>query len=235
MILRNLINTSQNVIQKYPLSFQDIENALFFNKNPEFTTYPFSYKALKRTSITFEASFLNKQRTDLKFVFSIIKKINNKEILEEDKNNISLTLTPFIITQFLEILKIWQNYVLENIEEFCTTEISIINWKTLQSCGITSIFNTDLTFFQKLWISINVQKDRDFWLKTATDIREGLLPWMNYDLWSSIEKNKVNRRENIAYDEQKKAMVESGTENLDKISQNTDKKEYEEADLDIIT
>jgi hypothetical protein len=228
-LLRNLTNISQNVAKKQIFNFRDIENILFFNKNPESTVYPFSHKTLKKISVTFEVSFLNKEDSDLKFVFSRIKKVNNREVSKEEREGIILVLAPFLIAHFFDKLKIWQNYIIENIKEFCDTEVSIINWKTLQSCGVSSIFNKELTFFQKLWININASNDRAFWLKTATDIRESLLPWLNNELWTKIEKNRMSKRENVDYDEQKKAMVEGVIENLDKISQNMDKE-----DLDII-
>ena len=227
--MKSLTITSPNVLNKHDFSFQDIEKLIFNNENPEQVVKPFPQKYLKNTSITFGTPFIYDEEMSLTLLMSCIKKINNKIPETCERNQIPLTIVPFLISSFRECTKGLQEYVLENIKEFCESEISIINWKTLQVCGVESVFGKRPTFLQKLWISINTQTDRDFWLKTATDIRESLLPWLNNELWTNLEKNKENKRTNVAYEEQRRAMVEGTLTELDK------KQHIEDEDLDIIT
>ena len=238
--MKNLITISPNATN-YQFNLKTIEDALFSNKNPLVTVFPFPINSLKKISVTFEVPFLYNESLEIRQIVNYVKKIDNKETRISDKEStiykFPFILLPLITVSFTRIVTAWYSYLFDNLKEFSDTEVSLINWKVIQSNGISFIFKNELSLLQKLWISLNAQNDREFWLKTATDIRETLLPWLNYDLWSKIEKNKENTRENADYEEQKRAMVEGRIKDIDvapELAQNVIKQLNEE-DLDIIT
>ncbi|MCK9543212.1 MAG: hypothetical protein M0R03_14420 [Novosphingobium sp.] len=139
-------------------------------------------------------------------------------------------LSPYLVDEFINVSNNWRDYVLENIKEVCETEGSKINWKIVQTSGISYIFKNDLSFLQKLWVYVNTLEDKKEWMRITNDIRESVLPWLNLELWSKLKKTEGNTRENVEYEKQRKAMIEGKTEDLEIITE----EELKKLDLDLV-
>lgn len=211
-------------------NFRDIEKALFQNINPEVISRPFPFKKLKNISITYEIPFLYNEYVSAKEVLQRLKEKN------ASFSSFPFTLSPYVVDDFLKHQRSWETYAITHMEDFCKQEISLINWYTVSNAGIKGVFGDKISYLQKLWIMFNVSRDREFWIKFATDIRESLLPWMNNELWSKMMKNKEATRENVDYEKQRRAMKEGRIEDIDVAPEITEKSLKEELnDLDIVT
>lgn len=216
--MKNSTITYQSA-KSYQFTLKDIEFAIFLNKNPLVATKPFPFRKIKNHTITFEVPFLFKE-ISLKEMFDYIK----------EGKKLPFLLSPYLVDEFINVSNNWRDYVLENIKEVCETEGSKINWKIVQTSGISYIFKNDLSFLQKLWVYVNTLEDKKEWMRITNDIRESVLPWLNLELWSKLKKTEGNTRENVEYEKQRKAMIEGKTEDLEIITE----EELKKLDLDLV-
>jgi hypothetical protein len=99
------------------------------------------------------------------------------------------------------------------MERYCEETTSQLHWQVVKTGSSASLFSS-LNLEQKLWIAVNSKKDKDFWLDTIMNVREGLLPWLNNKLYQAWEKKKANTRVNSAYDQQRLDMINGKLEDI---------------------
>jgi hypothetical protein len=227
--LKNITNTYYHA----NFQFKDIENALFNNINPSIISYPFPFKVLKKISIEYSIPFTIEDKLSPNYLISFI----SKEIFLK---KIPFILFPYIVKDFSNNLIAWREYIFYNLKEFCNSDISIINWKIINNGGINFIFkDNNITSLQKLWVSVHGNIEREFWLKIATDIKESLHPWLNFELWKKLQEKQETVRKNEDYEKQHAAMVRGEIDKIDIAPELTKEmletfQNIENTDLDII-
>jgi len=147
---------------------------------------------------------------------SIIKIGNTFQTKSIPLNKYPIWIVNLLRDSYIKGLNLWQEYIQNELREFCKTEYSKLNWHVVEQGGLSFLFTPPLTFEQKLWIGLNKRISENEKFDLILHIRDSLLPWLNYELWKVQEKSKKNKRTNIDYDKQRKALVEGRLEELNK-------------------
>jgi len=132
--------------------------------------------------------------------------------------NISFWIIKNIWEEFRLATEEWGNFVKDNSEEVCKKTSSRSKWVLF--CNLSKKDQKDILDEQKLWILYNDMLDKEDNINLIETVRDSIVPWINPKLWNDIEKQKKFKHENIAYEKQKKTMVEADTklpEDLDVI------------------
>jgi hypothetical protein len=230
-----------NICHHANFQFKDIENALFNNINPSVVSYPFPFKSLKKISVKYSIPFTIEDTLSPKSLIFFISEINNKKVsVEVFSKKIPFVLFPYVLKDFTKNLITWREYVFHNLKDFCNSDLSIMHWKIINSGCINFVFKDNtIDSLQKLWISVHSNIDREFWLKTATDIKESLHPWLNFELWKSMKEKEEKARKNEDYEKQRAAMIRGEIDKIDVAPDLTKEmldafQNIENTDLDII-
>ena len=216
-------NSYQNqIVQEEELfSKDDIFNAIFNDQYPNVVTKPFKK--------------LGRYLGSIQVVFSLVPPSNlfetlHRSIITFNKKPVSKSLNiirelptwviDLLWEEYEKYLKRWYDYLQENIKEFVEENIrSKVQWIVFKETDPKYFFKNDLTFEQRLWIFANHQNDKGDQIKLIQDVRESLLPWLNNELWSNMEKNKKGTKQNTDYERQRRQMIEGsfGKDELDEI------------------
>jgi len=198
-------------------TFEDIANTLFHNKCPQVVIKPFTHikdSIINKISFSVELSIFKENLNILEILASSIvgNSKNNFEYLSKLPDWIVLLIQKY----YKEELNNWIDYLFDNINEFCEKNSeSLINSNVLDKGGIALLFPDKLTFEQKLWISVHFKIDKNEMIKFVTEIRDSLLPWLNTDLYNKVKDKQENTRTNVAYESQRRKMLEGNLDDLD--------------------
>lgn len=201
--MRNLLHI-ESIVQKptnsQQFDYNDITNTLFFNIQPIFVIQPFKdLKNLVIQNISLPLSLF------LSYKPLTIYSMLEKSFPYKNTFNYVLQLPAWMLGRVVEKYKegvdSWSRYLMDNLKEYCKTFESKWYWSTLRNTGKEHVFKGEITVEKMLWIyfceNLDKEEQADFILK----IREGLLPWFNYELWQQMEKKKENTRENVKFEE----------------------------------
>lgn len=218
--------------------FSDISNVLFNSQPVILTVHPFrasNFSLIRQLSFDIQLVSIDVNTNLLDTLANIVLKINNRFVTE----NTFYLLYPWmflpIIKEVYKQLDRWYVYVIENMDEFCDTTESIMNWQVVKTSGIDGIFiERPLKFEQRYWISTNVMQDRKNLYKYIDNIRESLLPWLNSKLYHAYIEKRDNTRINVNYEDTRLKLL-AQAENLqqNKIDKRNTKFRAD-IDLDII-
>lgn len=205
-------NSYQNQIvpEEELFSKDDIFNAIFNDQYPNVTTKPFKKLGRNLASVSVVFSLIPPSNPIETLDKSII--YFNKKPIPKSLNiiyNLPVWVIDLLWKEYEKYLALWYDYLQNNIKEFVEEDMnSNVQWVVFKETNSRFLFKEDLTFEQRLWIFVNHQKDEKNQVKLIENVRESLLPWMNYDLWSSVEKNKKGTKQNVDYEKQRRQMVE---------------------------
>lgn len=197
-------------------TFDDITNVLFYNKPPIVTTYPFNKvtqnQALHNLPITFKIITDIGDLQSVKQLSNIITAVGGTSVKAP---TILLELSPWLYSKIVSAYKIesddWLYYFITNLHTYCkTVELSNINWSCTK-IGLGKFHKENsLSFEQSLWIKLNTDLDKVDHFDQLNEIKESLLPWINYNLYKASKKAEEDVRINSRYEEQRRSM-EDGT------------------------
>ena len=227
----------------------DLTLSIFEQKGPQYTCYPFTLfrYPLNLFPVIYNLGNVDIDRLDVLNIDKYIIKVGiSTFISSEALLKIPPYLYSFIVTAFKTAVSSWYEYVIREMDSYCEDPISQLHWSVVKN-GLGSQLFPSLNLEQKLWAAINSKKDKDFWLNTIVEVREGLLPWLDNKLYQIWEKKKANTRENSAYEKQRLEMINGNLkdisiENSEEIAKFNNVKKEEtsfsrnvEGDLDIIS
>jgi len=205
--LKNSLNIEQGVQKPInnKFDFNDITNALFFDKQPLFIIQPFKdlkNLVIKNTTFSLSISLSDKPLTTYEFL---------KKAFPDEMFLHFLKLPSWMLGRIIEKHKegtdLWASYVMEHLKEYCKNFESKWRWNTLKTAGINNIFKTELTVEKRLWMYFCDILDKEEQVDFVIKVRDSLLPWFNFELWQQMEKKKENTRENVAYEEIKEKIL----------------------------
>lgn len=199
-------------VPKIVFDHDTLTNALFFSTPPIFTDTPFSSfsrEPLARVKIGFCASLPLVPVSSITSLGKNILSFNGHSVRDtEAVKRLSPKLVSILLQSYLEGVKQWQEFLIENLEEYCKDNTySQLKWSVVSGAGVQSVFSLPLTSEQQLWIDMNRMIDRDRQTEFILKIRESLLPWLNPQLFASQEKRKKNLRQNVDYEVQRRKMI----------------------------
>jgi len=211
-----------NDTQKF--SFDDITAFLFDEKPFEVTAFPFKRwksSSLKNIQVTFQLRHFIAPNIFLKDVVFTISKVQNAKVTPSQLFELPPSVLSALYTEYIYQTMIWETYFYKNIKEYCQTPVSAVKWEEFKYSRFISKSN----YAKAIWVSICSSQDREFWVKFAISIRDSLLPWLNSEMYIKYKDKLENTRTNVAYEGQRKAMVEGRIQDLEK---------HLEEDLDIV-
>lgn len=202
-----------------PYQLADINQAIFHGKPPLTTIQPFqSLKdpIISRSSLNFR---LHIYEEDVNMVTILSRSLEGSyETNLHYFNRLPHWMINLVYKEYREKLNNWIDYLFDKLSEFCDQDSSsVINWNIVSKGYLQHVLKGELTFEQKLWISVNVKKDRESEREFSGQLRDSLLPWINLDLYQKVKEKEENTRENSAYEEQKRKLLEGKIEDLDKV------------------
>lgn len=203
----------QEVKKQTPFTFQDIDNILF-NKKPYYhTCYPFlklrnsPYVRLK-LGITI---CIPESITSETLIRNSIVSVNDVNIEpSEFANLIGGWAVPYLVEEYKGILNQWIEYFYAEIDNFCAIDYSKTRWAIVSNGGFNYLFKDKLNIEQSIWIAANHTNTDIDKSKFAISLKDSLLPWLNYDMYSNYIKNKENKKENADYAKNKTQLEENG-------------------------
>lgn len=208
-ILKNFRSTEKPAQKRYNFTHQDLEKAMVDGKVPKVLLRPFSDTPNKKLkNVKLSVLLVN---TNNATPIDILNKSFNCD--SNYIKNLSLWMLRHIWGEFQQAGKEWGNYIKENAEDFCKK--SFIRSKWIIYSNSLKKNQEDIIDEQKLWILYNDMLDKEENIKLIESVRDSLIPWINPQLWKDVEKQKKSKHENVIYEKQKKAMVESNFEELD--------------------
>lgn len=213
---------SQIVQEEELFSKDDIFNAIFNDQYPSVVTKPFKK--------------LGRYLGSIQVVFSLVPPSSlfetlHRSIITFNKKPVSKSLNiirelpmwsvNLLWMEYNNYLKMWYEYVQDNIGDLARENSDFkLQGVLFSQLGAGFVFKEkSLTFEQRIWIFANFYREKDDQIRLIKDVRDSVLPWMNYKMWSDVEKNKKNTKQNVDYEKQKRQMIEGsfGKEELDEI------------------
>lgn len=218
--MKTLNHIEKPVTKLVKFQLADINQAIFHSTPPSVTVQPFidlKDPVLSRSSFTFRLHIYEGLKSVLEVLaFSLT---GNTEENYKYLKQLPDWILNLLYKQYKENFDAWADYFFENINEFCRTDSeSIINWNLASKGGFSLLFDGKLNFEQKMWVSSCSGEEKKEWREFIIDIKESMLPWMNLELYQKVKEKETNTRENTAYEEQKKKLLEGKLEDLDIIS-----------------
>lgn len=209
------LNTTENLTPNQELfSHKDIENVLFNNTLPVYKDTPFRGAYPKSPARGLVVSFridssAGVRSTGVEALKQSIISMGTQKLQNPDD---LLRLDTWMLSCLFESLILgglkWREFIQNEMEKFCSTNTSIMNWQVVRHGGMNMIFDKKISYEQKLWVTFNSLNDTSRWMDIVKDVRESLLPWLDYKLWNTIKEKEKNTRTNVAYDAQRKQMIE---------------------------
>lgn len=221
---------------------QDISTILFTDNYPRKTVKPFSKlhnSRLSRVTVTFNVSCIEEKDLKLDILPNAIYSVGNTVISDKLAIfNMSPIFCSVLLASYKELSTEWYDFIVKRLRDYCDQGDSKLQWASLQQnlkvCKKVDIFET------KYWIFLNTVRDREMWIDLAAKMKESMLPFINYKLWSELRKRDTNRRENVDHDQHIKEMLEGSfgkeemTEELLKITNKDFSTSVDDSSLDII-
>lgn len=213
-----------------PLTFDynDITKVLFFNEYPQFVDTPYRFsktRVLAHLPLTF---CIVSDDTSLPMLELLEKSICRVGLASVSNSYIFSRLTSWFVLPLVECYYMgsqeWKDYIVAEMENYCKTEaFSIFQWNVVKNGGFDAVLKNGRNVIHDLWISTNVKLEKENAAKEMVELRDSLLPWLNYEMWQSVEKREKNKHINVNFEAQRQKMFEGsfGTE--------------KEEDLDIVT
>ncbi|MFA5398064.1 MAG: hypothetical protein WC346_18775 [Methanogenium sp.] len=211
--MKNSLNIEVNVqklTESNKFNYDDITNALFFNKPPLLVIQPF--KDLKNITV---------QNTTLSLSLSLSYKPltiyeSLKKAFPENVFNLFLKLPSWMLGRIIERYKEgvdeWANYLMDNLKDYCKTFESKWHWNTIKTLSTTNIIKEETLSVEKtLWMYFCEILEKEENIDLILKIRESILPWMNNELWQQVQKKKENTRENVAFEQIKSKILFNST------------------------
>ena len=216
--MKSLPHIEKIVKKPEKFSLNHIADSIFRLIQPQVKITPFfdlkdSY--LKRNSLTFSLYIFDKGD---KLIPSLAKSLQGDyERNLKDLRELPPWMLSLIYNKYREEIKDWIDYLFDNISEFCEKDSeSLINFGTIEYGGVSSLFKGNLTFEQRLWISVKSRISKNEQQKFIIAVKDSLLPWINNEMFNKVADAKENTRENVAYEEQRKKLQEGKLEDLSK-------------------
>ena len=219
--LQHIEKPVRNLQVEY-FNHNDLANLIFHSVFPIYQDKPLleiSNLPFKDILITFSLSLLSKEEDS---IIDILKR-SIKYVGEKEVNNLEFLDTfprwaiNLLFNSYSKGMELWAEYLDKELQDFCKTDFSKLQWEVVVRGGINFLFTPPLRYEQKLWVAINSMIEKNEQREFLIDIRESLLPWINNELWHAIKKNEDKKRVNVAYDEQRKKLFEGDLEELDVI------------------
>lgn len=205
--MRNLRNIESPAPKRFKFTQLDLEKAFIDGIPPKILLCPFQ-----------DSSNINLNK--LQFPVTLIGLCNTMpiNILEKsfgcENTNIIKNLSIYLISKlwdsFKSALEEWSDYIKDNVETFCRKNVSRSNWIIYNHASKTPI--KYMIDEQKMWILYSTIIDKEENIDLIEAVRDSIIPWINPKLWSDVEKHKVAKHDNVAFNRQRKAMVEADSE-----------------------
>jgi hypothetical protein len=216
--LKSLFNIEKPVQKQGIFKHEDLVQALFFSNPVLYTDKPFKktrIPSLRDVSVTFSLKEPSKEidfRDSLSILSSAVTKYNDKLVADK---TIFRSLPGWVLLVLLNSysngLKQWYKYLNTEMRKFCENSYSKIQWELVKLDPKLVFKEYPLTYTQMIWIGFNSSADKKEHYDLIKNFQEGLMPWLNIDLWREIEKKKKNTRINVDYEEQHKKLIEEAT------------------------
>jgi hypothetical protein len=133
-----------------------------------------------------------------------------------DLNTIQLLLFSRLVDAYVGILRQWDDFLHDEIYEYIQVDsYSAMQWSILKSAGVGHVFGDTLSTEQKVWIYNCTANDKEQETKFILSVRESILPWLDSEMWSNMQKMKKDKRENKQYDTMHKLMIEGQLDQLE--------------------
>ena len=202
--MKNLLHIESPAPKHYKFTHADLEKAMLDGCAPSVVLCPFrdSYN-YKLKKVKLSVSLISNSNDKPLNILSKSFGCKSNELI----NKVSFWIAGAIWKEFKLATEEWSKFVQDNAEEFCKKNLSRSKWTLF--CNTSKPLQKDLLDEQKLWILYNSMLDKEDNIKLIEAVRESIVPWINPQLWRDIEKQKKNEHQNVAYEKQKKAMVES--------------------------
>jgi hypothetical protein len=123
-----------------------------------------------------------------------------------------------LINYYTEFFNEWSIDIHKHMKDIINEYTSKSYWRICSKAGINNVlkFNKRLNYAQNIWVLYNDSEDLKEKNKLIFDTFEVLQPWLNYDLWKSIDDKDKNTRVNKLYDQQISQF--EGNNDLDEIT-----------------
>jgi len=202
-ISRNVKNTNLEKI----FSHRDIDKILFLGKYPLYKAYPFkSFKKLSNIPVVYKVLMYDLQDDMDEILSKSVYSIGNIVTTNPELQKLDIILLDALLSEFSTGAIQWQKYVLQEMENYIKTPTSLINWEALKT--VSGFLGTNLNYEQKIWIFTCQREEDKKKVKFAEDLRESVLPFLNFDMWQKLQRRKEAVRENVMYHKQRDQMIE---------------------------
>lgn len=198
-------NTENPVPKQFKFTQQDLEIAMVDGVVPSVILQPFrNSNNSNLQKIKLKASLVNTNNNTPINIISDSLKCDSKII-----KNLSFWIIKNIWEDFKLAIEEWSSFVKDNSEEVCKKSSSRSRWVLF--CNSSRKDQSVILDEQKLWILYNDMLDKEDNINLIETVRDSIIPWINPKLWKDVENQKKFKHENVAYEKQKKTMVEADT------------------------
>ena len=210
--MKTLLRIGKPAPKQYPFQHSDLDRAIFRGKPPVFVDRPFASlhpSVLEKLPVHYNVGLFDDEDDSVwRTLNRSIRKVGKRDVTSTE---LFYKLPEWAINMLVDAYFLhsgnWRDYLYDEIEKFCGTWPSQMQWELFKRVGIQYVLQNPLIPEQKFWIVINSRLDKRDDTKFVTDIRESLLPWLNLDMYREQEKQK-EKRTNVQYSEQHREMVE---------------------------
>jgi hypothetical protein len=205
--LKNFLNTTTLVQQQTStqFNFDDITNALFYNKKPVYFITPFRDIIKYQIIIPTYLSLFDKNTSD---IYTILKSAVQNDQIYNYLLKLPAWMLGRVIKEYKEGIEKWEDYIINNLEKYCETFESKLKWTLVKTMGVNTVLSLPLSLEQSLWIFYCSKNDEKEKIELMIKLRDSLLPWINPELWDKVQKQKENARFNSAYEKIHKQILE---------------------------
>lgn len=202
-------------------SHDDIIRSVFDGTHPTYVCYPFSSflgnESISSIPVVFRIVVQSEKTTPIDLLASVIERAGKKKPTYDTLNKLPMFFIARLLEAYKKILEEWVDYIYNQLPEVCeNNHISHYQWRLFSALGVSQVFGTDkLSYEQKLWIIHNKHDDEKIQMQSMIDLRDSVLPWLNPQLWTSMQTRKKSVRKNVKYEQQRKKLMEGSLEDLD--------------------
>jgi hypothetical protein len=226
--LKSLFNIEKPVQKQGTFKHGDLAQALFSSNPVLYMDKPFKkvrIPSLRDVPVTFslDSSKITGLKDSLSILSVVIVNYNGKSISDP---SVFRKLPPWILLVLMESfskgLREWYDYTNSEMLKFCERPYSKVQWSIAKLDSRMLFSKYPLSYVQTIWVAVNSGVDKKEHYDTIRNFQEGLMPWLNLNMWREMEKKKKNTRVNTDYEEAHRKMVEEANPETNE-------------DLDIIT
>jgi len=209
--MRSLRTFTEPEKQKIKFTYYDLTNCLFYNQPPVHTFHPFKYlspQSLRSLSLTAKVFLSDPPLIPKLLLEKHLFAINGNEIKDtESWKKITPWMLSAILIEIKRGVKAWKNYIVAEMDDYCKTFDSLIQWSYVKQGGVNQLFPAPSPE-QKYWLTANDYLDKQDIYTYVDAVKESILPWLDLQLWKNVKKKKENTRTNIDYERQRKEFIE---------------------------